>query len=120
MPSQSEHLYKAVHNKQFADGVEPSTPTSVGWALTALFYSALHYVEAFNAKYNCHFSKHEDLNRDISRNPQLQKIFEDYKDLSNFSWNARYQAVHYGAAELTEALECHAVIQGHIDTLLAA
>jgi HEPN domain len=118
MPSQAEHFYKAVNNKLFADAITPSTPTATGWALTALFYSALHYVEAFNAKHNCHFSKHEDLNKDIARNPQLAPIFDDYKDLSELSWNARYQAVKYGKDKVTEAIEYHTAVVNCISPLL--
>ena len=91
MPSQSEHLTKALNNRKFAYGLPTTTPTAIGWALTALFYSALHYVEAYNAKFNAHFAKHEELNRDIGRNPVLMPIADDYLDLSAFSWNARYR-----------------------------
>jgi hypothetical protein len=119
MPSQAEHLSKATNNKQFADGLPKGTPTAVGWALTILFYSALHYVEAYNAKFNEHFTKHEDLNRDIQRNPQLSPIYDDYRDLSSFGWNARYRPVAYGDQELNEALQCHAAVQRHVTELLS-
>jgi hypothetical protein len=120
MPSQAEHLYKATNNKQFADGLPKGTPTAVGWVLTILFYSALHYVEAYNARFNCHFTKHEELNKDIQRNPQLSAIFDDYRDLSSFSWNARYRPVAYGETELQEALECHEAVERHVTGLLNA
>ncbi|MEQ1949172.1 MAG: hypothetical protein ABL995_18410 [Bryobacteraceae bacterium] len=118
MPSQAEHLYKATNNKLFADGIARDNPTAAGWILTALFYSALHYVEAFNAKFNCHFSRHEDLNRDLERNPQLCPIYDEYRDLSTFSWNARYQPVKYGDAQLREAYEAHSMVVKHINALL--
>jgi len=119
MPSQAEHLFKATNNKTFAQGLTKGTPTAVGWALTVLFYSALHYVEAYNAKFNAHFSKHEELNKDIQRNPQLSVIFDDYRDLSTFSWNARYRPVAYGEKELNEALACHAAVEEHVTELLS-
>ena len=118
MPSTNEHLAKAQGNKTFAYNLGVTTPTAIGWALTALFYSALHYVEAYNAKYGQHFSKHEDLSRDIGRNPVLQPIYGDYKDLLVFSWNARYRPVQYDAARLVEAKEYHAAVEQVVSGLL--
>ena len=118
MPSKDEHLLKAEGNRRFAYALRPANPVVSGWAITVLFYSALHYVEAYNAKYNCHFGTHDDLKRDISRNPQLSAIYDDYSDLLNFSWNARYRSVVYGEAELNEAKEYHEAVQKHISNLL--
>jgi hypothetical protein len=115
MPTKGEHLAKAISNRRFADALNVSTPTATGWALTALFYSALHYVEAYNAQYNTHFSKHEDLSSDIGRNPVLSSIHDDYKDLSNFSWNARYRPVNYGNTELEEAKACQEAVANLIN-----
>ncbi|MGP8244797.1 MAG: hypothetical protein ACLQVN_09800 [Bryobacteraceae bacterium] len=119
MPSRDEHLSKAQKNKEFAKSIKLDNPTSVGWALTSLFYSALHYIEAYNAKYNFHCKKHQDLNDNIARNPMLSAISDDYLDLSAFSWNARYQAVKYGTAEFEEALQYHAAIERHVMDLIA-
>ena len=94
MPSTNEHLAKAQGNKTFAYNLGVTTPTAIGWALTALFYSALHYVEAYNAKYGQHFSKHEDLSR------------------------ARYRPVQYDAARLVEAKEYHAAVEQVVSGLL--
>ena len=118
MPSQSEHLEKAEGNTRFANAIRPQTPVSSGWILTVLFYSALHYVEAFNAKHNQHFHEHPSLSQDIHRNPQLSAIYEDYRELSDFSWNARYRPNNYGITEVTEAKESHAAVEQHIRGLL--
>ena len=120
MPLQAEHLYKATNNKRFADAIRPITPTSSGWIITILFYSALHYVEAYNAKFNWHFRSHDDLKRDIARNPQLSKIFEDYSELLTFSWNARYQPCNYGEDDVKQARECYDAVVEHITSLLGA
>ena len=118
MPSKGDHLAKAINNRRFADGVNVTSPTGIGWAMTALFYSALHYVEAYNAQYNMHCRKHEELSNDIGRNPVLVPIHDDYRDLSSFSWNARYQPVNYNAKDLEEAKACQEavakLIKGHI------
>ena len=118
MPSKGEHLTKADNNRRFADGLGVASPTSIGWAITALFYSALHYIEAYNAKFNTHFRKHELLNQDIERNPILNPIWEDYRDLSEFSWNARYNYVNYGKTELDEAKQCLESVRALVSGLL--
>jgi hypothetical protein len=120
MPSRSEHLAKAENNKGFADAIKLSNPTSVGWALTALFYSALHYVEAFNGKYNLHCKSHHQLKADIAKNPQLLTIFDEYSGLLDYSWNARYEVAVYGKREFDEASEYHAAIKKHILDLFLA
>jgi hypothetical protein len=119
MPSRDEHLKKARKNKEFANGVKLDNPTSVGWALTSLFYSALHYIEAYNAKYHFHGKNHQDLNDNINRNPVLLPISDVYLDLSAFSWNARYRIIEYEVKEFDEALQCHAAIEKHIMDLIA-
>jgi len=119
MPSRDEHLSKARKNREFADLLKPDNSTRAEWKLTVLFYSALHYVEAFHAKTHLHCKRHQDLNDNIMRNPLLADISEDYFHLQNFSWNARYQAVNYGNAEVEEAIQCHAAIAKHVTDLIA-
>ena len=118
MPSTDEHLKKAEGNRRFAYALRPANSVVSGWALTVLFYSALHYVEAYNAKFNTHFKSHDNLKSDIGRNPVLSDIYDEYSDLLTFSWNARYNSVVYGEAELNEAKEYHASVEKHILNLL--
>ena len=118
MPSQTDHYQKADKNSNFAKALQPIDSTVIGWSLVVLFYSALHYVEAFNAKHNTRFANHIERNADICRNPQLSKIYRDYMDLMNFSWNARYQCAHFTRQELAEALAAHSAIESRIANLL--
>jgi hypothetical protein len=90
MPSRDEHLSKARNNKGFADAIKPSSPTSIEWAWTAIFYSALHYVEAFHAIHEYHCRDHHGLRDAIERNPRLSVIADEYVELLDYSWNARY------------------------------
>lgn len=64
MPSKDEHLAKAANNHKFAMALKDANSTVFGWKLTILFYSALHYVEAYNAKFGsakipiiCHIAR---------------------------------------------------------------
>jgi hypothetical protein len=118
MPTKDEHLYKANGNAKFADAIIPVGPIIIGWALTVLFYSALHYIEAYNAKFNKHFTSHHDRNDDLRNHPVLDPIYDDYMDLKNYSSNARYGTQRYGKTELQEAKDSLIVIREFISKLL--
>ena len=118
MPSQADHINKAERNRDFADAMRPVNPTVVGWSLVVLFYSALHYVEAFHAKHHTHCTTHKQRNGEISRNPQLSVIYRHYQELSDFSWNARYQCASYSSSELAQARESLKAVETHIQKLL--
>lgn len=120
MPALAEHIYKARNNASFADKLDSNCDTQTGWALVALFYSAMHYVEAFNAHTtgkNC--ENHKERNAKIKADLRLKPIDYYYRDLDNFGWNARYKHVKYGAAELSQAHKCHAFVKAHIEKLLS-
>ena len=119
MPTQPEHLYKAKNNKSYADKMSRDTPTSAGWVLTVLFYSALHYIEAYNAKFGHHCYNHTDRNKDIGKNPVLKPIYKNYLELYTFGWNARYKPCGYGEKQIREAIESHAAVAELVCTSLA-
>lgn len=48
MPGKAEHLARAEANARFS-GIHASNGPFLDWAVTALFYSALHYVDAYLA-----------------------------------------------------------------------
>ena len=118
MPSRDEHLNKATANNAFGAAMAPINSTVLGWTLTVLFYSALHYVEAYNGKFNKHCTNHRDVGDSIKRNDVLRPIYDDYADLQTLSWNARYNAVSYTESQLQEAKDSLAVISSHIKPLL--
>jgi hypothetical protein len=122
MPSENEHLNKARNNRALAYALNPATgPNTCGWAITILFYSALHYVEAYHAKLNPpqHYQNHNELKRVIVSNANLRAIADDYEDLFQFSWNARYGTAQYGEVQINEAKQLQTTVQGHIDSLLS-
>ncbi|MGH9652177.1 MAG: hypothetical protein ACRD6B_01795, partial [Bryobacteraceae bacterium] len=46
MATPNEHFDWAEANERFAASVDRSDPVAAGWAITALFYAALHYVDS--------------------------------------------------------------------------
>jgi hypothetical protein len=117
-PSKDEHLRKAEKNKAFARSILSTDSTSIGWVLVALFYSALHFVDAFGAKYNTPYSSHKQRNEDVQRNPQLERLRDDYLDLYTLGWNARYTMQIYGEKEHREAMDSLAIVESEIRALL--
>jgi len=90
MTSESVHLRKARHNKAFLATIDVSAPGFLDWAVTVLFYCALHYVEAwFSRKLDRHFTSHGDRNQAVNR--FLTRIARGYLRLYNRARLARYE-----------------------------
>ncbi len=49
MPEASAHIEKAEHNERFAAVVRGLSAEFLDWVVTAYFYAALHYLEAYLA-----------------------------------------------------------------------
>lgn len=99
MPSQKQHLSQASHNEKLVSNYKLLDSEFTDWAITALFYSALHYVEAYFAtKYNWHHRKHEKRNPAIRR--CLPHCYDDYKQLKYDSEEARYNNRRFSIKEL--------------------
>ena len=77
MPSKAEHISKAEHNENFATTLnsDGSYPDYRDWVVTAYFYSAVHYVEAYLATLGKHSPDHRirdaDIGSDASRLPRF-------------------------------------------------
>lgn len=95
MPPKNDHKAKAEHDKQFVDSLDLSTTPYLDWAITGLFYAALHYVEAYFATMKRHSPDHRTRDSAIQRDSRIKTIYNDYNDLKNYSINARYYMVSF-------------------------
>ncbi len=105
MPSEAQHLAKALHNERFClavvDGLEPSFGQFYDWAITGMFYSALHYIDAYlDRSLATHPETHADRRRIIARIRQLRPIREQYTLLSRRSQSARYGPVSFAGSDV--------------------
>lgn len=91
MPSEQEHLNQARHNETFIQRLLQGT-RYMDWAVTGLFYTALHYIEAFLATQGVHSPTHRSRDTVFSRFPQLTLIYDPYRKLKDASLRARYLA----------------------------
>lgn len=65
-------------------------PTSAGWVLTAFFYSALHFSEAYLNKISVAPKNHSERTDQIKRLPELAKIYTHYRHLSDLGYNTTF------------------------------
>ena len=104
-PTQQQHLTKAVGNAAFAQSLPLHDQTQIDWAHTAIFYSALHYIEAYLVKIGQPCEGHPERNRKMISDPVLSQISMEYRHLKYFSHSARYLFRHLTAHQVkTEAL----------------
>ena len=89
MPSKRQHLKQAAHNEELLTRFNLVGLGFEDWAVTALFYSALHYVEAFfHEKFNRHYTNHPDRDDAVAR--CLPHCYDEYHELKNDSREVRY------------------------------
>jgi hypothetical protein len=119
VPSKDQHLGKAIGNERFAKSLALSEPPWIEWALTAMFYAAMHYIEAYLATRGQHPRSHVTRDGFVGREPNLKRIFIDYQELKTYGLNARYEMVAFKANDVTEhATRSLETIKAHIDSLL--
>lgn len=90
MPGRDDHLNQAQHNASFYASFHKTVYSD--WAATVLFYTGLHYIDAFLAAQANpqHPGKREARDKFVSQVVQLRPIAFDYFKLKNSSPNARY------------------------------
>jgi len=68
LPTVTEHLSWAQGNEKFADSFYLDDQIEINWAITVLFYSAVHYVDAYlvrrNNKQPDHYGRDSAIMRD--------------------------------------------------------
>jgi hypothetical protein len=88
MPSREDHLRQAQHNREFSESLDPASYPD--WLATGLFYTALHYIDAFLATKSIHPGKHDVRDRCVARVQELRPLHDHYRALKDSSRTARY------------------------------
>lgn len=102
----AEHLGKARENEEFARSLGTTTRCSIEWSVTANFYAALHYVQAYFAARQITFKLHTNRATALARGAKLNGIYQDYRELQDLSEAARYEVNGIKLNDLTQAETC--------------
>jgi hypothetical protein len=95
VPSKEEHLSRAHENEALAGSLDLDVTLNVDWAITILFYAALHYVDAYLATKPIHPPSHDFRDSEIENNGSLSPIYNDYRRLKDKSVAARYEIANF-------------------------
>jgi len=120
VPTTTQHLAQAATNERLALAWEATDPE---WAVTALFYAALHYVDAFfylDGQINHTldgFRSHTERTVEVAH--RLTSVFVAYKRLLDRSREARYDCVTFNTGWVQRLRESSLLpIKQHVETEL--
>ncbi len=101
MPEASAHIDKAEHNERLAMAVRGMSPEFLDWVVTAYFYSALHYLEAYLAAnpLEKHPSTHGE-RQDYMAHAFSRKNYASFRYLKDKSETARYDTRSFSEQDI--------------------
>jgi hypothetical protein len=102
----AEHVRKARRNEEFARSTGAPSICALEWSVTANFYAALHYVQAYFATQNIPFRLHTNRAIAIARDAGLKSIYQDYREMQDSSEAARYEVNGIKLDDLTHIEGC--------------
>jgi hypothetical protein len=114
VPQRHEHLKKAQNNESLAGALNITVSHCAEWAVTMLFYSALHYVDSFLAGKETHPLNHDSRDSEIENNGTLTGIYKDYRRLKDMSRAARYEIPDYSELDVNKARARLRNIKNHL------
>lgn len=108
MATPPEYRSKALHNEELLDVYRLAEGKFAGWAITVLFYSALHWMRALAAQEGFQI---RSCSRNDSEKLALQQIplfrqspqqFKWYRSLKDASQDARYEMTQFSSADFLD------------------
>lgn len=104
MATERAHLGQGAHNDQFLTTFDLATTPYLDWAVTVIFYAALHYIRALAARYLfANISTYGELDRIFERLDVFRRypdIYGDYRQLKDDSRAARYDMRKFSSPEV--------------------
>lgn len=118
MPLLTEHIAQAEKNERLYESLLGTEFND--WAVTGLFYAALHHIDAyFIRQTGARPSNHSSRNRLVDRTLNLSQIRRDYAELYNWSRNVRYDTFSVSTDEALYVRTEHFIpVYSHIRALL--
>ena len=100
MPSERDHVRRAEQNLAFYNTFALETTPYRDWAVTALFYSALHYVDARLDAFGIHPEDHGTRGREVRQ--KLPNLYRSYRELHDKSEDARYRLLDFDSDSIRD------------------
>ena len=118
MPSKDDHIKIAKRNEVFSRELL-SEGKNLDWVVTIIFYSAIHYVEAYMATKNRHSGSHRNRDSEIENDSNLSPLYDDFSDLKNDSIQCRYHGYTFPLNDVISRIKPSLkFIRSHISNLL--
>lgn len=97
MPSQMQHSEQIKKNKELLSTTQFDLRATVykDWAITIMFYTAVHLVERELAKIPYDSGDHHDRESQMFEIPVLKRVLRDYKALKAASIKTRYKCYDF-------------------------
>lgn len=95
-----QHIAKAQENERLSQSLEQGP--HYDWAVTVLFYAALHWVDAHLSAVGIHPKDHRDRKKYIKRRSNLAAIRGHYFYLKERSEDARYDCVAFSRVKVQD------------------
>jgi len=122
MPTKQEHIRRANLDEEFASEVLSYLDRRFHyWAVTAFFYSALHWVDAYlDARFGSsyHPTSHRIRTGYITKDSNLKRIWIEYRFLQEASRDARYETQKFNPQSIREVKNRQSTVKEHIASLL--
>jgi hypothetical protein len=106
MATSPEHKAKALHNERFLEVPDLTGDEFADWAVTVLFYSALHWMRALAAQEGYQIRSYKRYKEHPGEDEVFQgtgvftlQAFDWYRHLRDDSRNARYEMQGFSASE---------------------
>lgn len=120
MPDKEQHIDQANHNYQFWNRLNSETTPYLDWVVSAIFYEAVHWVEAFLATKEINSGTHAKRRSAVqSYSAELGSILTDFDNLKYESENARYRCYKHALSDVQNDIIPRLInIREHIKTKL--
>ncbi len=92
-------MAQADRNERLANIIAALPERFTEWEVTLLFYSALHYVDAFLATQGISPKRHRDRNNLVA---SMTNLGREYQNLFQQSMNSRYHLYHFTSQDVGE------------------
>jgi hypothetical protein len=98
--TKDEHLGKVQENIGFLASLNDKVNGTLAWSITVLFYSALHYIEAYFVTQGKGFNHHFSRGNAIQQDQRIKSLYKNYRHLEDLSREARYDVTPFNSGDV--------------------